>query len=138
VAITRDLEIPFNVTLRSLRDFGGDLRDPRVSFAVAPVAETADRVPAGTIQCASGGSRLVVSGGVPNLGPGKVGFTFLGAIAVAVAADLEVGILFELRRLIVRRRLLWGAARFPTDSGVSGGFVPRWAARVTSPAAGKG
>jgi hypothetical protein len=45
-----------------------------------------------------------------NLGPDKVGFTFLGAIAVAVAADLEVEILFELRRLNVRRRLLWGLA----------------------------
>jgi hypothetical protein len=42
-----------------------------------------------------------------DLGPDKVGFTFLDAIAVAVAADLEAGILFELRRLIVQRRLIW-------------------------------
>jgi hypothetical protein len=43
-----------------------------------------------------------------GLGPEKVGVTFLGAIGVAVAADLEVGILFELRHHIVQRRLLWG------------------------------
>lgn len=43
-----------------------------------------------------------------GLGPEKVGFTFLGAIGVVVAADFEVGILFELRHYIVQRRLLWG------------------------------
>jgi hypothetical protein len=42
-----------------------------------------------------------------NLGPEKVGFTFLGAIAVAVASDVVVALLARVKGRMRRNRLWW-------------------------------